>query len=112
MTNNYGLNMNFNTYQKAAEKFAIYPLDHQIIYPTLGLVGEAGEVAEKIKKVLRDDNNLERKAVAMELGDVLWYIAALCRDLNIDMAECAEMNLDKLNDRKERGKLRGNGDNR
>ncbi len=103
--------MTFDKYQRKAAKTAIYSSAHQIMYPALGLAGEAGEVADKVKKVLRD-GTLDRKAIAMELGDVLWYVAALCRDLNIDMSECAEMNLDKLYDRKERGVLKGSGDNR
>jgi len=104
--------MNFDTYQGEAAKTAIYSGDHMIIYPTLGLVGEAGEVAEKIKKVLRDETNLDREALAGEIGDVLWYIAALCRDLNISMSDCAEGNLRKLRSRMERNVIKGNGDNR
>lgn len=104
--------MNFNTYQEEAAKTAIYSKDHRIIYPTLGLVGEAGEVAEKVKKVLRDDTNLDREALALEIGDVLWYIAALLRDIDVRMEDCAEMNLKKLRSRKERGVLQGNGDAR
>ena len=104
-------NMTFNDYQKQASETAIYRSEHAVIYPALGLAGEAGEVANKVKKILRD-NKFDRDQVAAEVGDCLWYIAAICRDLNVDMGELAQANLDKLNDRKERGTLQGNGDTR
>ena len=103
--------MTFNEYQEKAAKTAIYSSKDQTVYPALGLVSEAGEVAGKVKKWMRD-GAFDRAHMAMELGDVLWYIAALCRDLNVDMDDVAEMNLDKLYDRKERGVLKGSGDNR
>lgn len=103
--------MTFKEYEEAAAATAIYPDEHKLIYPTLGLVGEAGEVAEKVKKRLRDGvgSNL---AIAKEIGDVLWYVAAVVRDLGFSMDEIAEMNLEKLRDRAERGKLGGSGDER
>ncbi len=103
--------MNMQYYQKEAARTAIYKTEHSVLYPALGLAGEAGEVADKVKKILRDDK-FDRDAIAKEIGDVLWYIAALCRDLNVDMAQVAHDNLAKLRDRQERGKLQGSGDNR
>jgi NTP pyrophosphatase (non-canonical NTP hydrolase) len=98
--------MSLNEYQKMAAKTAIYKSTHAVLYPALGLAGEAGEVANKIKKMLRD------AAIAAEIGDVLWYIAALSRDLNIDLHDVAMQNLEKLYGRKSRGTLGGNGDKR
>ena len=100
-----------NDYQKGAASTAIYKPVHAVIYPALGLAAEAGEVANKVKKILRD-GTCDREAIADEVGDCLWYIAALCRDLNVDMADLAQKNLDKLNDRKERNVLQGSGDKR
>ena len=109
--------MTFQEYQEEARKTAIYPnKDSNFIYPTLGLVGEAGEVAEKIKKVIRDDDGVvseEKKAeVTKELGDVLWYIANLSKELNISLEEVASKNIEKLQSRQQRGELHGSGDNR
>ena len=103
--------MTFGDYQIEARKTAIYPDEHKIVYPALGLAGEAGEVANKVKKMLRD-NNFKREDVAAEVGDCLWYIAALCRDLNFDMTDLAQRNLNKLNSRMERGTIQGSGDKR
>ena len=103
--------MDFKEYQELAAKTAIYPKEHKIIYPALGLSGESGEVAEKVKKFIRD-GNLDRNALAKELGDVLWYISALARDLEIDLDDVAKLNIEKLQSRAERGTLRGSGDNR
>lgn len=114
----------FDNYQEAcASEFAFYP--GMLIYPALGLAGEAGEVVEKIKKLVRDDempldedfNTSEidaekRLAIALELGDVLFYVAMLADDIDYTLGEIAEMNLQKLADRKERGQLRGSGDKR
>tara|TARA_B100001113_G_scaffold181199_1_gene148398 strand:+ start:216 stop:545 length:330 start_codon:yes stop_codon:yes gene_type:complete len=109
--------MDFDNYQIEARKTAIYPnKDKNFIYPTLGLVGESGEVAEKIKKVLRDKNgnfDYESKtAIKKELGDVLWYLANLCNELDFTLNEVAEENLEKLNNRLFRGKISGSGDDR
>ena len=100
-----------NDYQRAAVSTAIYKKEHAVIYPALGLAAEAGEVANKVKKILRD-GKFDREAIADEVGDCLWYIAALCRDLNIDMQDIANNNIKKLKDRLERGVLSGSGDNR
>ncbi len=102
--------MTFDEYQKFARSTAVYPVDCKITYPTLGLCGETGEVAEKIKKHIRDGRSLE--GVGLELGDVLWYISALADDLGVTLEEIAQSNVDKLQSRKERGKIGGSGDNR
>ncbi len=104
-------NLNFKSYQDMAAETAVYKHEHQVIYPALGLAAEAGEVANKVKKILRD-GKFDRNAIADEVGDCLWYIAALCRDLNVSMSDLAAANLKKLQDRKERGVLSGNGDKR
>jgi len=105
-----------NDYQKEALKTAIYPQEFKIIYPALGLAGEAGEVADKVKKLIRDDNGVlseeRRKALMYELGDVAWYLAALAKDLGYDLEEVFGRNLVKVQSRKKRNKLKGNGDNR
>ena len=103
--------LNFKSYQDMAAETAVYKHQHQVIYPALGLAAEAGEVANKVKKILRD-GKFDRNAIADEVGDCLWYIAALCRDLNVDMKELAKNNLRKLHDRKSRGVIQGSGDNR
>ena len=106
--------MNINEYQKQASETAIYK--DKLIYPTLGLAGEAGEIANKVKKILRDSSgNLQesvREDLIYELGDVLWYIAALATDLNVELSEVANKNIEKLNSRKNRGAIGGSGDNR
>ena len=109
--------MTFKEYQEEARKTAIYPnLGSNFIYPTLGLAGEAGEVAEKIKKVLRDNNGMvseeKKQELTKELGDVLWYIANLSVELNLSMEDVALKNLEKLKSRQERNELHGSGDNR
>ncbi len=108
--------MKMQDYQTQAAKTAIYDDADVIIYPALGMLSEAGEVAGKIKKVLRDKNGnfdpVERDKIADEVGDVLWYIAALCTDLGIGMETIAQRNLNKLNSRMARGMLTGSGDNR
>ena len=95
----------------AAAKTAVYKTAHQVLYPALGLAGEAGEVANKVKKMLRD-NDFDREAIVAEIGDVLWYIAALSRDLNVSLNDIALSNIEKLYGRKERGTLQGSGDKR
>tara|TARA_R110000765_G_scaffold241137_2_gene343372 strand:+ start:3113 stop:3442 length:330 start_codon:yes stop_codon:yes gene_type:complete len=106
----------FNSYQRTANKTAIYPAEHKILYPALGLAGEAGEVANKVKKVMRDgvENQPDdwKEQIASEIGDVLWYCAALATDLNMPLGMIAGLNEKKLQDRYERGKLNGSGDNR
>ncbi len=103
--------MSLNYYQTQAYSLAKYPQTYAIVYPALGLAGEAGEVAEKVKKFLRDDT-WDEDAVIKELGDVLWYIAALASDLGVSLEHVAQTNLDKLFSRKERNVLSGSGDNR
>jgi NTP pyrophosphatase (non-canonical NTP hydrolase) len=108
--------MTINEYQNKAIETAIYGEGSKVIYPTLGLAGETGEVAEKIKKVLRDSNGVftdEKKLeIIFELGDAQWYIAALARDLGYTLEEVCELNLKKLKSRKERNLISGSGDNR
>ena len=100
--------MTFDEYQVKAKQTAIY--DHPVIYPTLGLCGESGEVAEKVKKHLRDGTSLDE--LKKELGDVLWYISAIASDLKLSLDDIAETNISKLTSRLERGKIQGSGDNR
>lgn len=108
--------MTFNEYQNEAAQTAVYSDNSKIIYPALGLSNEAGEVLGKIKKVLRDNNGVYSPAsvleIGKEIGDVLWYIAALSRDLGLDMNAIAENNIAKLKDRMNRGVIQGSGDNR
>lgn len=109
--------MTFKEYQKLSRRTALYPnRDKNFIYPTLGLAGEAGEVAEKIKKVLRDKKGLldekTKKELAKELGDVLWYISQLASELGLSLEQVASLNIKKLFSRKKRRKLHGSGDNR
>ena len=108
--------MTINEYQEKALETAIYPKEYKVVYPALGMAGEAGEVADKVKKVIRDNNGeiSKEKAleIAKEIGDVLWYCATLANDLGFDLNTIAQMNYDKLHSRQERGKLNGSGDNR
>ena len=109
--------MNFQTYQKKARLTAQYPnLGSNNIYPTLGLVGEAGEVAEKVKKVIRDKKGIfdeeSKKGIKKELGDVLWYLSNLCDEFNFSFEEVASQNLEKLKKRASRGMISGSGDDR
>jgi NTP pyrophosphatase (non-canonical NTP hydrolase) len=113
--------MNFSEYQTQSRVTATYPrTGHNFIYPTLGLVGEAGEVAEKIKKLMRDKgvedptlvSEADRMEIKKELGDVLWYVAQLSTELGLDLSLIAEANIEKLRSRMERAVLHGDGDNR
>jgi len=113
--------MNLIEYQLKAAKTAVYPGREEPInlqgltYVTLGLVGEAGEIANKVKKFHRGDKVLSdhaRQELAKELGDVLWYVAMTADELGYDLEEVAGMNIDKLHSRKERGQIKGDGDNR
>lgn len=109
--------MDFDEYQKKSRKTALYPdAGNNFVYPTLGLSGEAGEVAEKIKKVIRDKNGKidqeTKDMIKKELGDVLWYVAQLATELGLTLDEVAEHNIEKLYSRLERGKIGGSGDNR
>ena len=106
----------FTEYQISAVKTAIYGDHNKIFYPALGLAGEAGEVCNKVKKIFRDNNGQltgeKREELAAELGDVLWYCAALANDLGLSLDIIARMNIIKLNSRKEAGTIGGSGDNR
>lgn len=109
--------MDFNTYQEAASKTATYPDDvalKGLIYCTLGLTGEAGEFANKVKKIIRGDKSLDqaRADLISELGDCLWYLSEAAKNLNVNLRDVAHQNLDKLASRRERGVVKGSGDNR
>jgi NTP pyrophosphatase (non-canonical NTP hydrolase) len=103
-------------YQRLSRRTAQYPREAWLAYPALGLAGEAGEVAEHAKKAIRDDAGVlddERRAkMAKELGDVLWYVAQLASELELDLDEVARANLDKLLSRQRRGMFSGSGDDR
>jgi len=107
---------NLNQYQLEALKTAIYPEADALLYTVLGLNGEAGELAEKAKKMIRDDAGIlyeeRRKAMVKELGDVLWYVATTAKELNVTLEEVAQANVDKLRSRQKRNKLQGDGDER
>jgi len=122
--------MNFNEYQIMAKSTAIYK--DAVMYPALGLAGETGEVCEKVKKAYRDIDFFEptyytidringavdiehekvRENIKKELGDVIWYVSNLASDFDLTLDEIAEFNIQKLFSRKERGVLKGSGDNR
>jgi NTP pyrophosphatase (non-canonical NTP hydrolase) len=113
--------MTFDEYQEKSRKTALYRKDdknfnYPITYVTLGLLGEAGEVAEKVKKAYRDNEGViddDRRAdIRLELGDVLWYVTQICSELELTLDEVAQANIDKLYSRLDRGKLGGDGDNR
>ena len=106
--------MIMDSYQRVARKTVIYPRKQMIIYPALGLAGEAGEVCEKVKKYLRQDYGLDelKEIIEDELGDVLWYIANLATDLGLSLDNLAAKNLAKLHDRQNRNVLQGDGDDR
>lgn len=103
--------MNFSEYQEAAMKTAMES-SRNVPYMTLGLTGEAGEIANKAKKVIRDGKALDREDMIKELGDCLWYVAGLASVLGIDLHDIAEINIAKLKDRQNRGVIGGSGDNR
>ncbi len=107
--------MNLNDYQYKARKTALYPnVGNNLIYPTLGLTGEAGEVADKVKKVLRDHKGVfdesTKVSIMLELGDVLWYVSQLSSELGFELEEVANENLKKLSSRVDRDKISGEGD--
>ena len=100
-------------YQKVAKTTAIYPREQAIIYPSLGLTGEAGEVANKVKKIIRDGTNQNTiQEISNEIGDVLWYVALLADDIGCKLSDIANDNLIKLENRKKKGTLHGSGDGR
>lgn len=112
--------MTLDEYQHQARTTALYPESARVLYPTLKLAGEAGEVADKLGKLMRDEAYVpgaaltaeQRRALAAELGDVLWYVANLAADLELDLSAVATANLEKLASRKERGVIHGSGDDR
>ena len=113
--------MELNKYQTEAAKSDLFEKTSDVIMPgllekVLGLSGESGEVADKVKKIIRDKNGEvskeDKEAIAKELGDVMWYIAGIARYLDISLEEIAEQNLEKLASRMKRGVLAGDGDNR
>jgi NTP pyrophosphatase (non-canonical NTP hydrolase) len=113
--------MYFKDYEQTVLPLAIYPGRHDrttagVVYCTLGLTGEAGEFADKVKKILRDDGGVispeKRMALLSEGGDVLWYLAAVFDELGSSLDEVAKINIDKLTGRRDRGTLGGSGDER
>ena len=107
----------YGSYQEQSRRtYSDIETNDPIVYPTLGLVNEAGEVAGKIKKIFRDRggqiSEADREALKGELGDVLWYLTQICTDLGLTLEEVAETNLDKLFSRLERGQIQGDGDHR
>ena len=108
--------LTFQNYQERAAETAIYPKEKGLEYTVLGLVSEAGEVAGKVKKIIRDNNGIisdeNKKELLKEIGDCIWYIAAICTELDGELQLVAQQNLAKLAERKERGVLKGSGDNR
>lgn len=113
--------MDFNQYQKKSRETAIYPNQgDNLPYLALGIAGEAGEVSEKVKKFIRDTQFAgigdlgkgQKRELALEVGDVLWYIAQVATEIGYDLEEVAEMNITKTHSRMHRDKLGGDGDNR
>lgn len=111
--------MDFNEYQFRAKQTAVYPFRYGtagLYYTGMGLASEAGEVVGKIKKIMRDDNGYiseaRKKEIVDEIGDVIWYCAMICDELQVNLGYAAGKNLQKLEDRKERGMIKGSGDDR
>lgn len=104
----------FKKYQSEAMKTRAYPDEHRVVYSALGLAGEAGELANKVKKIMRGDKNHDElvDGIKGEMGDVLWYLAALADDLGVSLEDIADENIRKLQSRQHRGMLQGGGDNR
>ena len=109
--------MKLSEYQKKSRATAGYPaIGHGVVYPALGLAGEAGEIANKVKKIFRDDDGKltpeRQEQLKKELGDVLWYVAQVADQLEFDLEEVAQLNLDRLASRQQRGTIKGDGDDR
>ncbi len=107
----------FDDYQKRCKKTAVYPkIGKNFTYPTIGLMGEAGEVANKIKKLIRDDGGkitpARREEINAEIGDLMWYVAQLSTELGLKLSDVAKYNLEKLAKRQKENKIHGSGDNR
>ena len=115
-THKYKRVSDLDMYQRVAKTTAIYPREQAIIYPTLGLTGEAGEVANKVKKIIRDDGYKNNESlvqeISAEIGDCLWYISVLADDIGCKLSDIANGNLLKLANRKEKGTIHGSGDKR
>ena len=115
-SNKYKKVSDLDMYQQVAKTTAIYPREQAIIYPTLGLTGEAGEVANKVKKIIRDDGNKINESlvqeISAEIGDCLWYISVLADDIGVKLSDIANSNLLKLENRKKKGTIHGSGDDR
>jgi len=115
-THKYKRISDLDMYQQVAKQTAIYPREQAIIYPTLGLTGEAGEVANKVKKIIRDDGNKINEGlvqeISAEIGDCLWYISVLADDIGVKLSDIANSNLEKLENRKKKGTIHGSGDDR
>ena len=111
-----GADLTLEDYQDFCKTTAIYPANTKLMYPALGLAGEAGEVANKVKKLIRDGASKRpddwKEQIAAELGDVLWYCSALATDLDISLGRVAKDNMNKLSSRKDRGTIGGSGDKR
>lgn len=110
-------NLTFQEYFEGAGSTALYPdRGSNPYYPVMGLCGEAGELSNKIKKIMRDSNGQiseeTRESIKYEIGDTLWYVAALCFEFKVKLSEVAKINLDKLKKRKEKGTIKGSGDHR
>lgn len=110
------ITMNFTDYQMKSDLTAVYPEDRALEYLCLGLASEAGEVAGKLKKIIRDNkseiNEDTKYSLVSELGDVLWYVSQIALELNVPLDVVAHENIAKLKDRLERGKISGSGDSR
>lgn len=126
----YTESMNVKEYNEFVKGMKVYPEKYALIYPALGLVGEAGEVSEKVKKWIRGDKDVHYLPTAgykddplgqrgkdsldllKEVSDVLWYITSLADDMGYTLQDVINANVEKLSSRKERGVLKGSGDNR
>jgi len=113
--------MNFDNYQELAVSTAMYEnIGQNLVYPAMGLAGETGEYVDKVKKNWRNKGSMsaanlsfeEKMGFAKELGDILWYIAASAKELGVDLEEIAVLNIAKLSDRRNRGVIKSEGDNR
>ena len=109
--------MEFDEYQRKAGKTALYPdLGSNFVYPTLGLAGEAGEISNKVKKIIRDKgsvvDDVTRHDIKDELGDVLWYVAQVATEFKLSLEEIAGSNIEKLASRAQRNRIQGSGDKR
>lgn len=105
-------NMTIQEYTDFVKSMKVYPEKYAIIYPALGISGESGEIAEKVKKWLRGDKHLDAEELVKELGDIMWYITSMADDLGADLQSVINENVTKLKSRKERGVVKGSGDNR